>query len=104
MRLVVVAVPAGLLELCQRWDTTLDVMGLLAGFYGGFVDIVISRFIEVMLCFPTFFLVIIWVVKISESALELSFAHLGLFPLKASGLKGIFLSPMMQIGTASSCC
>lgn len=34
------------------------VMGLLAGFYGGVVDIVVSRFIEVMLCFPTFFLVL----------------------------------------------
>ncbi len=34
------------------------VMGLLAGFYGGIVDIVVSRFIEVMICFPTFFLVL----------------------------------------------
>lgn len=34
------------------------VMGALAGFYGGWVDIVISRFIEIMICFPTFFLII----------------------------------------------
>jgi peptide/nickel transport system permease protein len=34
------------------------VMGLFAGFYGGMVDIAVSRLIEVMICFPTFFLVL----------------------------------------------
>lgn len=34
------------------------IFGALAGFYGGWVDIVISRFIEVMICFPTFFLIL----------------------------------------------
>jgi len=33
-------------------------IGSLAGFYGGWVDIVISRLIEVMQCFPTFFLIL----------------------------------------------
>jgi peptide/nickel transport system permease protein len=33
-------------------------LGLMAGFYGGWVDIVVSRLIEVMICFPTFFLVL----------------------------------------------
>ncbi|MDO8526509.1 MAG: ABC transporter permease [Deltaproteobacteria bacterium] len=33
-------------------------LGALAGFYGGVVDMVISRMIEVMLCFPTFFLIL----------------------------------------------
>lgn len=33
-------------------------MGALAGFYGGVVDLVISRIIEVMQCFPTFFLIL----------------------------------------------
>ncbi|MFH0800223.1 MAG: ABC transporter permease [Pseudomonadota bacterium] len=33
-------------------------LGALAGFYGGWIDIVISRFIEVMMCFPTFFLIL----------------------------------------------
>lgn len=32
--------------------------GSIAGYYGGWVDMVISRFIEVMLCFPTFFLIL----------------------------------------------
>ncbi len=48
------------------------------------------------LVFPTFFLVLIWVIKISEAALELSFSHLGLFPLEASGLKGILFSPLIH--------
>lgn len=33
-------------------------LGALAGYYGGWVDGVISRFIEVMICFPTFFLIL----------------------------------------------
>lgn len=32
--------------------------GALAGYYGGIVDAIISRFIEVMMCFPTFFLIL----------------------------------------------
>ncbi len=32
--------------------------GSLAGFYGGFVDAVIMRFVDIMLCFPTFFLIL----------------------------------------------
>jgi peptide/nickel transport system permease protein len=34
------------------------IMGLLAGFFGGWVDIVIMRFLEIMMCFPTFFLIL----------------------------------------------
>ena len=33
-------------------------LGALAGFYGGRVDMFISRAIEVMMCFPTFFLIL----------------------------------------------
>ncbi|MDO8494794.1 MAG: ABC transporter permease [Deltaproteobacteria bacterium] len=33
-------------------------LGSLAGYYGGWVDIIISRAIEVMMCFPTFFLIL----------------------------------------------
>ena len=32
--------------------------GMLAGFYGGVIDLFISRLIEVMMCFPTFFLIL----------------------------------------------
>ena len=48
------------------------------------------------LVFPTFFLVLIWIIKITEAALGTSFAHLGLFPLEASGLKGILFSPLIH--------
>jgi peptide/nickel transport system permease protein len=34
------------------------ILGALAGYYGGGPDLVISRAVEVMICFPTFFLII----------------------------------------------
>ncbi|MBI4772725.1 MAG: ABC transporter permease [Deltaproteobacteria bacterium] len=34
------------------------VLGALAGFYRGWVDVVIMRFVDVMLCFPSFFLIL----------------------------------------------
>ena len=34
------------------------VMGALAGYYGGWVESVIMRFTDMMLCFPTFFLIL----------------------------------------------
>jgi peptide/nickel transport system permease protein len=34
------------------------VLGALAGYFGGWVDLGVSRLIEVMLCFPTFFLIL----------------------------------------------
>lgn len=33
-------------------------IGALAGYYGGWVDMVISRIIEIVMCFPTFFLIL----------------------------------------------
>ncbi len=33
-------------------------LGALAGFYGGIIDGVIMRFVDVMLCFPSFFLIL----------------------------------------------
>ncbi|MFC1735982.1 ABC transporter permease [Candidatus Hydrogenedentota bacterium] len=33
-------------------------LGALAGYFGGKTDMVISRFIEIMICFPTFFLIL----------------------------------------------
>lgn len=34
------------------------IVGVLAGYYGGTVDLIISRIIEIVICFPTFFLVL----------------------------------------------
>jgi len=46
-------------------------MGALAGFFGGKIDFVISRFIEIVICFPTFFLIltILSVMPSSENGL-----------------------------------
>jgi peptide/nickel transport system permease protein len=33
-------------------------VGLLSGFYGGWIDAVLMRFVDMMLCFPTFFLIL----------------------------------------------
>jgi len=34
------------------------IIGSVAGYYGGKVDLVISRFIEIVICFPAFFLIL----------------------------------------------
>lgn len=34
------------------------ILGSLSGFYGGFIDTLIMRFVDIMLCFPTFFLIL----------------------------------------------
>lgn len=33
-------------------------LGAVSGYYGGWVDAVIMRFVDIMLCFPTFFLIL----------------------------------------------
>jgi peptide/nickel transport system permease protein len=42
------------------------VIGSVAGFFGGWVDIVISRFIEWVICFPVFFLILVIVAFLQE--------------------------------------
>jgi peptide/nickel transport system permease protein len=34
------------------------ILGALAGYYGGVADAIIMRFVDIMLCFPTFFLIL----------------------------------------------
>ncbi|HPV40763.1 MAG TPA: ABC transporter permease [Spirochaetota bacterium] len=34
------------------------IIGSIAGYYGGWIDIAISRLIEIIMCFPTFFLIL----------------------------------------------
>jgi peptide/nickel transport system permease protein len=33
-------------------------LGAVAGYYGGWIDTLIMRFVDIMLCFPTFFLIL----------------------------------------------
>lgn len=53
------------------------ILGALAGFYGGNVDIVIMRFIEIMYLFPSFFL-IITIVALYGSSIWFIMAAIGL--------------------------
>jgi peptide/nickel transport system permease protein len=45
------------------------VLGALAGYFGGWVDSVISRLIEVVICFPSFFLILTLAALIEERSI-----------------------------------
>jgi len=49
------------------------VIGLLAGYYGGKVDSVLMRFVDIMLCFPTFFLILAVIAFIGPSIWNIMF-------------------------------
>lgn len=45
------------------------IIGSIAGYYGGWTDILISRFIEIMMTFPTFFLILTLAAFIEERSI-----------------------------------
>ena len=45
---------------------------------------------------PLLFLLAMWIIKIYEHTLDLSFAFLGIYPLKIKGLAGIVFSPLIH--------
>jgi len=47
------------------------VIGLLSGFYGRRVDAVLMRFVDIMLCFPTFFLILSVIAFLSPSIVNI---------------------------------
>ncbi|MBI1909324.1 MAG: ABC transporter permease [Deltaproteobacteria bacterium] len=47
------------------------IFGALAGYFGGWVDMLISRLIEVMFCFPTFFLILTVLAFIGPSLINI---------------------------------
>jgi len=47
------------------------VIGAVAGYYGGLVDAILMRFVDVMLCFPTFFLVLAVIAVLEPSILNI---------------------------------
>lgn len=49
------------------------ILGSLAGYFGGWVDILISRLIELMICFPVFFLIIAIVAYLPQSIYNIMF-------------------------------
>jgi membrane associated rhomboid family serine protease len=46
--------------------------------------------------FPTFFLVVLWILKLYEFILEENLATLGVYPREFQGLAGIFFSPLIH--------
>ena len=47
------------------------VLGAIAGYYGKWVDTVIMRFIDIMLCFPTFFLILAVIALLEPSIINI---------------------------------
>ncbi|BCG46871.1 Dipeptide ABC transporter, permease protein DppC [Citrifermentans bremense] len=43
------------------------VVGLFAGFYGGWIDSLLMRIVDIMLCFPTFFLILAVIAMLEPS-------------------------------------
>lgn len=54
------------------------VMGLVAGYFGGWIDTLISRLIELVITFPTFFLIITIVAMVQAGSIWLIMAMIGL--------------------------
>ena len=46
--------------------------------------------------FPIYFIILLWVIHIAKIALHLRITDYGIFPRTASGLKGIFLAPLIH--------
>ncbi len=54
------------------------VLGAVAGYFGGLTDMIISRLIEVVITFPTFFLIITIVAMLQQGSIELLMLLIGL--------------------------
>jgi len=70
------------------------VLGSLAGYFGGKVDMLISRLIEVMICFPLFFFVLTIVSVFETRTIFLVMAAIGVtaWPTVARLVRGEFLT------------
>ncbi|MBL9087319.1 MAG: ABC transporter permease, partial [Planctomycetia bacterium] len=68
-------------------------LGALAGYYGRKVDLAISRFIEVMICFPTFFLILTIIAVFDSRSIFLIMGALGIvgWPGVARLVRGEFI-------------
>ncbi len=43
------------------------ILGLISGYYGGWVDLFVMRLVDIMLCFPTFFLILLVIAFVRPS-------------------------------------
>jgi peptide/nickel transport system permease protein len=48
-------------------------VGALAGYYGGWIDSLLMRFVDIMICFPSFFLILTVVALLGPSLLKVMF-------------------------------
>ena len=46
-------------------------LGAIAGYYGKWVDVIIMRFVDIMLCFPTFFLILAVIALLEPSIINI---------------------------------
>jgi len=78
-------------------------LGALAGFYGGIVDVLLSRVTEVMYCFPTFFLILAVLAFVQPSIYNIMIV-IGLtgWPGIARMIRGEFLKLRHQEFVAAS--
>jgi peptide/nickel transport system permease protein len=69
------------------------ILGSLAGYFLGWVDVLISRFIEIMLCFPLLFFVLVIVAVFDTRTIFLIMAVIGItaWPNTARLVRGEFL-------------
>ncbi len=69
------------------------ILGAFAGFYGGWVDVLISRLIEVVLTLPTFFLIITVIAMVQHGSIWLIMFLIGItgWPSVARYTRGEFL-------------
>lgn len=58
------------------------IMGLTSGFFGGWIDILVMRFVEIFICFPAFLLLLILV----ASMMDLRFEQSGLILIPVIGI------------------
>ena len=54
------------------------IVGSISGFFGGLVDEIIMRFVDIMLCFPSFFLILTLVAIITRPSIYLIMIIIGL--------------------------
>jgi len=55
-----------------------------------------KKIFKYSLVIPLLFLIIMWLIKLSETILGISFVELGMYPRHAKGLLGIIMSPLIH--------
>ncbi len=69
------------------------VLGSVAGFFGGWVDVIIQRLVEIFLCFPSFFLILTFIGFLPQPSITAMMVIIGLIGWTGSArlVRGEFL-------------